>query len=93
MHVRFLKDRLWTPREDRRLTVAYKAGMELTVKRAWGEQMVSEGVAEEIEAPSRRIDEPGSPVPAKRPLTPAQIKALDGDGDGNTGGSLPKAKA
>lgn len=93
MRVRFLRDRLWTPREDRRLTVAYKAGMELTVKRSWGDQMVSEGVAEEIEAPSRRGDEPGLSVPARRPLTPAQIKALDGDGDGSASGSLPRAKA
>lgn len=66
MRVRFLKDRLWTPPEDRRLTVAYKAGMEETVKRAWGERMVREGAAVEIEAPPRPADEPGSPSAPKR---------------------------
>lgn len=66
MRVRFLKDRLWTPPEDRRLTVAYTAGMEETVKRAWGEQMVGDGVAVEIEAPPRPADKPGSPAAPKR---------------------------
>ncbi|MGH7020672.1 MAG: hypothetical protein ACREEY_12355 [Brevundimonas sp.] len=53
MRVRFLRDRNWTPPERRMITVAYKAGMELTVRRAWGEQMVADGDAEEIEAPGR----------------------------------------
>jgi len=66
MRVRFLKDRFWTPPEDRRLTVAYRAGMEETVKRSWGEQMVREGVAIEIEAPRRETDEPGSTPAPKR---------------------------
>ncbi len=66
MRVRFLKDRLWTPPEDRRLTVAYKTGMEETVKRAWGERMVREGVAVEIDAPPRPADEPGSSPAPKR---------------------------
>lgn len=83
MRVRFSRNRLWTPPEDRRLTVSYKADMELTVKRAWGEQMVKDGDAEEIETPARE--------PEKRPLSPAQTKALDGDRDGAAGGSLPKA--
>lgn len=66
MRVRFLKDRLWTPPEDRRLTVAYKAGIEETVKRSWGEQMVRDGAAVEIEAPPRATDEPGSSPASKR---------------------------
>lgn len=85
MRVKFKRDRNWTPPEERRITIAYKQGMELTVKRDWGEQMVTDGDAVEIDPPTRE--------PEKKPLTPAQVKALDGDGDGKAGGSLPKAKA
>lgn len=53
MRVKFKRDRDWTPPEDRRLTVSYKQGMELTVKRSWGEAMVADGDAEEIEPPAR----------------------------------------
>lgn len=53
MRVRFKRDRNWTPPEERRITVAYKKGMELTVKREWGERMVKDGDAVEIEAPTR----------------------------------------
>lgn len=53
MRVRFLKDRNWTPPEQRGITIAYKKGMEQTVKREWGDQMVADGDAEEIDAPSR----------------------------------------
>ncbi len=53
MRVRFLRDRNWTPPEQRGITIAYKKGMELTIKRAWGDQMVADGDAEEIQAPSR----------------------------------------
>ena len=53
MRVRFLKNRNWTPPEERRITVAYKKGMELTVKREWGERMVKDGDAVEIDAPVR----------------------------------------
>lgn len=53
MRVRFERDRNWTPPEERRITVAYKQGMELTLKRAWGEQMVKDGDAVEVEPPAR----------------------------------------
>lgn len=53
MRVRFDRDRNWTPPEERRITVAYKKGMELTVKREWGDQMVEDGDAIEIEPPGR----------------------------------------
>jgi hypothetical protein len=53
MRVSFKRDRDFTPPEERRITVAYKAGTEATVKRAWGEQMVKDGDAEEVEAPAR----------------------------------------
>lgn len=82
MRVRILRDRYFTPGEGPRVTVAYKAGSEVTVKRGWGEALVAGGDAEEIDAPGR--------PEAKRELTPAQIKALDRDEDGAAGGSLPK---
>lgn len=66
MRVRFKRDRNWTPPEERRITVAYKLGMELTIKRTWGEQMEAEGDLEEIDAPPRATDEPGlSPAPKR----------------------------
>lgn len=110
MHVRFLRDRNWSPPEERRITVAYKQDMELTVKRAWGEQLVADGDAVEITPPRRGLGgsaapfvgdgerggevftpdrEPGSSVPARRPLSPAQIER---NRDGTAAGSLPKAK-
>lgn len=55
MRVCFLRDRNWTPPERRMITVAYKAGMELTVKRAWGKQMVADGDAVEVKAPGRGL--------------------------------------
>lgn len=85
MRVKFNRDRDWTPPEERRITVAYKQGMELTIKREWGEQMVKDGDAVEIDPPARETE--------RKPLTPAQHKALDHDGDDKAGGSLPKAKA
>lgn len=56
MRVRFLRDRDWTPAVDRRVTYAFAAGSEATVKRSWGDQMVAEGVAEEIAAPPRAVE-------------------------------------
>jgi len=53
MRVRILRSRDFTPADNRRITVAYKAGYELTIKREWGEALVAEGDAEELEAPAR----------------------------------------
>jgi len=55
MRVRFKRDRNWTPPEERRITVAYKKGMELTIKREWGEQMKTDGDLEEIDPPARDV--------------------------------------
>lgn len=63
MRIRVLRDRDLTPPEERRLTIAYRAGMELTVKRTWGEALVSAGAAEEIVPPSRH-SEVGEPLKA-----------------------------
>lgn len=65
MRVRILRDRDLTPSEERRITVAYRQGMELTVKRDWGEAMVADGDAEEIEAPAREADEKPAPAAKK----------------------------
>lgn len=93
MRIAMQRKRLFTPPEDRRLTVRYDAGGEFTVKRAWGDAMVSAGDAEEVPAPPRESDEPGSsPSPARRALSPVQVAALDHDRDGRPGGSLPKSE-
>lgn len=92
MRVRFKRDRNWTPPEERRITVAYKKGMELTIKRAWGEQMKTDGDLEEIDAPRRSGDEPGSSRPAKRGVSVVQVKAMDGDRNGAADGPLPEAQ-
>jgi len=49
MRVKFSKDFDYTPTKERRVTIAYKAGMELTVKREAGEAAVAAGRAEEVE--------------------------------------------
>lgn len=53
MRVMFTKTRNWTPPEERRITVKYRAGQEYTVKRDWGEAMVAEGYAVEVDPPKR----------------------------------------
>lgn len=53
MRVRILRNRDFTPPEERRITVAYPKDSELTVKRAWGEALVKAGDAEEIDPPAR----------------------------------------
>jgi hypothetical protein len=49
MHVKFTKDFDYTPSAERRVTIAYKAGMDLTVKREAGEAAVAAGAATEVE--------------------------------------------
>lgn len=57
MRIRMTKTRNWTVPSDRRVTIQYKEGKRYTVKRAWGEQLVAAGEAEEIEAGARSTDE------------------------------------
>ncbi|ADU12032.1 hypothetical protein [Asticcacaulis excentricus] len=57
MRVRFLRDRDFTPPENRMVTYAYKKGTEETVKRAWGEEMKTDGDCEEIDPPRRATSE------------------------------------
>lgn len=51
MRVRILRDRRLVP--HRRITVAFREGMEVTVKRSWGEALVRSGDAVELPAPPR----------------------------------------
>ncbi|HYC66647.1 hypothetical protein [Brevundimonas sp.] len=51
MRVRFTADFDYTPSGERRVTIAYRAGMELTVKREAGEAAVRAGKAEELSDP------------------------------------------
>lgn len=56
MRVRMLRTRNFTPRDDRRVTYKYEAEKEFTVRREWGDEMVTDGDAEEIDAPARDVD-------------------------------------
>lgn len=53
MRVRFTEPYDYTPSANRRVTYAYAAGAEETVKRECGEAAVKAGKAVEIEAPAR----------------------------------------
>jgi hypothetical protein len=54
VRVRILRDRRFAPPEYRgRVSVHYTAGLELTVKRAWGAALVAAGDALELEPPPR----------------------------------------
>lgn len=96
MRVKFHAKFNWTPPKDRRVTYSYRpdggaAGDgEYTVTRDCGERAVSLGRAVEIEAPSR-AGAGGDGEPGSR-LSAAQVAALDHDGDGRAGGSLPGRK-
>lgn len=52
MRVRFLSDYDYTPSEERRVTYAFTAGSEVTVKREAGDAAIAAGAAEEIGAGS-----------------------------------------
>lgn len=54
MRIRIVRDRYFTLPADRRVTVFYREDVEVTIKRAWGDQLVEDGDAEEIPAPPRR---------------------------------------
>lgn len=64
MWVRFLKAYDYTPSRERRVTTAYPAGYEGSVKRECGEAAIQDGAAEEIEAPAREQapEQGGEPV-------------------------------
>ena len=53
MRVRMKRTRNFTPPEERRITVKYREKQEYTVKREWGEALVADGDAVEIDPPAR----------------------------------------
>jgi hypothetical protein len=53
MRIKMLKTHNFVPAEERRMAVKYLDGQEYTVKRAWGEAMVAEGVAKEVKSPPK----------------------------------------
>lgn len=54
MRIRVLRDRWFVPPENHLVTVRYLKGQELTVKREWGDALVRNKDAEEIDPPSRQ---------------------------------------
>lgn len=67
MRVKFSKDFDYTPSEDRRVLIAYKAGWAGTIRREAGEAAVAAGRAEEIEpfngADPEKFDHDGDGFP------------------------------
>jgi hypothetical protein len=59
MRIRILRDRRLVPPETRNIAVQFRKGGEHTVKREWGDILVENGDAEEIEAPHRTHDAEG----------------------------------
>lgn len=66
MRVRFTEPYDYTPSAARRVTYAYAAGAEETVKRECGEAAVKAGKAVEIDAPPRHYDAPAAKVTRAR---------------------------
>lgn len=54
MRIQMKHERNFTPPEDRRITMKYLEGQQYTVKRAWGEAMVADLDATEVDEPHRR---------------------------------------
>lgn len=63
MRVRFLEDFDFKP--VRATTIAYRAGMEMTVRKCCGEQAVAAGKAVELAKPARAITEQQRAIAAK----------------------------
>lgn len=57
MRVRFTDDYDYVPSGHPRVLIAYRKGMDLTVKREAGEAAVAAGKAVEIKAPRRKADD------------------------------------
>jgi hypothetical protein len=54
MRIRILRARTFMPPGERITIRYYPVGLEVTVKRAWGDALVAWGDAEEITAPARK---------------------------------------
>lgn len=53
MRIRVKRDRDYTPPDNRMMTVAFRRDQETTTKREWGDALVADGDAEEIESPAK----------------------------------------
>lgn len=79
MRVKFSADYHYTPSLERRLTYAYKAGEEYTVKREAGEAAVAAGVAKEVKGHTRAKDDDetkGAVGSASAAETPEDMKKI-----------------
>jgi hypothetical protein len=54
MRIRIIRERRFIPPENRRISIHYLAGLELTVKRAWAEILIANGDAIEIPPTARK---------------------------------------
>jgi hypothetical protein len=54
VRIRILRERRFIPPEDRRRSIHYLAGLECTVKRAYGLILIADGDAIEIPPPRRK---------------------------------------
>jgi hypothetical protein len=58
MRIRILREqRSFTPADNPRARVHLPKGLECTVRRAWGDQLVEAGDAEELDPPNRKAGE------------------------------------
>jgi hypothetical protein len=57
MRIRIKRDRRLVPPDTRNIAVQYRKGDEHTVKREWGDILVADGDAEEIEPANREHHE------------------------------------
>lgn len=73
-HVLFTEAFDFTPKEDRRVTLSFKAGHQGAVRKDCADQAIAAGKAKKVPAPSRKK---------------AEQDPLDHDGDGRKGGSAP----
>lgn len=56
MRVKMTRTTNFVPADERRITVKYLADGEYTVRRSWGERLIADGDAVEIDAPAREDD-------------------------------------
>jgi hypothetical protein len=54
MRIRVLRDRRLVPPDTRNIAVQFTKGGEHTVKREWGDILIADGDAEELDAPHRK---------------------------------------
>ena len=53
MWVRIVQERRFILPENRKVSIHYKPGMTLSIRRAWGEALIANGDAVEVPTPAR----------------------------------------